>query len=111
MIYLSHARHKHVHELGINFDEYSRDSQKLVVLGCTMKFKNSLKANDEFSVSSSLGASEYPYQWVYNQEIKRSSDNKLILKAVFTSTCVNENANENEDKLYVPTIIKNIINE
>lgn len=111
MIYLSHARHKHVDEIGINFDQYSKNNQKLILLGCTMKFKNSLKANDKFYVSSSLGTSEYPYQWTYNQEIKRLSDNKLILKATFTSTCVNENAKEDEEKLYVPDLIKNIINE
>lgn len=111
MIYLSHARHKHVHELGVNFDQYAKENQKLIVLSCTMKFKNSLKANDEFSVSSSIGASEYPYQWVYNQDIKRLSDNKVILKAIFTSTCVNENATEDEDKLYIPELIKKIINE
>lgn len=111
MIYLSHARHKHVHNLGINFDQYAKENQKLIVLSCTMKFKNSLKANDQFSVSSKIGASEYPYQWVYNQEIKRLSDNKIILKAIFTSTCVNENATDEEEKLYVPELIKKIINE
>lgn len=111
MIYLSHARHKHVHHLGINFDQYAKDNLKLIVLSCTMKFKNSLKANDQFTVSSSIGASEYPYQWVYNQDIKRLSDNKIILKAIFTSTCVNENAAAEEDKLYIPELIKNIIGE
>jgi acyl-CoA thioester hydrolase len=109
MIYLSHARHKHVHSLGINFDEYAQNNQKLVVLSCTMKFKNSLKANDQFIVTSNIGASEYPYQWVYNQDIKRASDNKVILKAIFTSTCVNENPTSEDEKLYIPELIKNLI--
>ena len=111
MIYLAHARHKHVHNLGINFDEYTKKRQLLVVLGCTMKFKNSLKGNDQFSVSSSIGVSEYPYQWVYNQDIRRISDNKIILKAIFTSTCINENATDEEEKLYIPKVIKKLIHE
>lgn len=109
MIYLSHARHKHVHALGINFDDYAKKNQKLVVLGCTIKFKNSLLANDLFSVTSSIGRSEYPNQWVYNQDIKRTSDNKVILKAVFSSTCVNGETESEEDKLYIPELIKNVL--
>lgn len=109
MIYLSHARHKHVYELGLNFDEYAKNNQKLIVLGCTMKFKNSLVANDRFLVTSSIGVGEYPYQWVYNQDIKRLSDGKNILKAVFSSTCIDGHAQSEETKLYIPEIIKELI--
>lgn len=109
MIYLSHARHKHVHALGIDFNEYAAKNQKLVILSCTMKFKNSLTANDVFLVTSSLGKSEYPNQWVYNQDIKRVSDGKVILKAIFSSTCINGHAESEEEKLYIPEIIANFI--
>lgn len=109
MVYLSHARHKHVHALGVNFDEYAKQDQKLVLLSCTIKFKNSLVANDMFIVSSSIGKCEYPNQWVYNQDIKRASDGKVILKAIFNSTCVNGNSASDEDKLYIPELIQNII--
>lgn len=109
MIYLAHARHKHVDALGINFDEFAKENQKLVVLGCTIKFKNSLVANDEFLVTSNIGRSEYPNQWVYNQDIKRKSDSKVILKAVFSATCVNGETESEEDKLYIPGIIKDLI--
>ena len=109
MIYLSHARHKHVHSLGINFDEFAKNNQKLVVLSCNMKFKNSLVANDVFIVTSSISKTEYPYQWAYNQDIKRLSDDKIILKASFNSTCINGNANSEEEKLYIPEIIKQLI--
>lgn len=109
MIYLSHARHKHVDALGLNFDEYTKANQKLVVLSCTMKFKNSLVANDAFVVTSSISKSEYPNQWNYNQDIKRKSDGKVIIKAIFSSTCVNGNAESEEDKLYIPELIMNLI--
>jgi acyl-CoA thioester hydrolase len=109
MIYLSHARHKHAHELGINFDAYAKNNQKLVILSCTMKFKNSLVANDTFIVTSALATAEYPNQWVYNQDIKRESDGKVILKAIFNSTCINGNAESDEEKLYIPEIINSLI--
>lgn len=109
MIYLSHARHKHAHSIGVNFDEYLKNNQKLVLLSCTMKFKNYLVANDVFIVTSTIAKTEYPYQWAYNQDIKRESDGKIIIKAVFTSTCINGNACSEEEKLYIPELIKHII--
>jgi acyl-CoA thioester hydrolase len=109
MIYLSHARHKHVHALGVNFDEYAKNDQKLVLLSCTMKYKNSLVANDKFIVSSSIAKTEYPYQWAYNQDIKRESDGKIIIKALFYSTCINGHAGSEDEKLYIPDLIKVLI--
>ena len=111
MIYLSHARHKHVHKIGINFDEYTKKNQKLIVTSCTMKFKNSLLANDQFTVTSKIAGTEYPYQWAYNQSIKRVSDGKVIMSAVFLSTCINGDAIGEEEKLYIPDIIKGLIIE
>src|SRR5215216_1725508 len=102
MIYLSHARHKHILSLGINFDEFAKNKQNLVLLSCNMKFKNSLVAYDRFIVTSTIGKTEYPYQWAYHQDIKRSSDGKIIMKAIFYSTCVDGNKSLDEDRLYIP---------
>lgn len=109
MIYLSHARHKHIQELGLNFDEYAKRNQKLVLLSCTMKFKNYLVANDQFTVTSSIAKTEYPYQWAYNQDIKRESDGKIIIKALFYSTCIDGHASSEDTKLYIPDLIKDLI--
>lgn len=109
MVYFSHARHKHINSIGINFDDYNKEHQKLVVLGCTIKFKNSLRANDVFTVSSKIAESQYPNQWLYNQDIKRLSDGKLVARAIFSSTCVNDKATSDAEKLYIPTIIKDLI--
>ena len=111
MIYLSHARHKHINEIGVNFDEYARDQQKLILLSCNMKFINSLTANDKFIVTSSISAAEQPNQWVYKQSIMRLSDNKYIIKASFNSTCLNGVATGDEEKLYIPEIISQIIGD
>lgn len=109
MIYLSHARHKHVLSLGLDFNEYAKNNQKLILLSSNIKFKNSLVANDRYIVSSDIIKTEYPYQWAYAQDIKRESDGKIILKAISSSTCVNSNADEGDEKLYVPEIIKAIL--
>lgn len=107
MIYLSHARHKHGELLGINHSQFARDGLNLVVTSCTMKFKNSLTANDLFSVSSQITYGELPFHWAHKQEIRRMEDGKIILKAVFNATCVNNN--KNEDKLFIPEIILSFI--
>jgi hypothetical protein len=52
---------------------------------------------------------EYPYQWAYNQSIKRMSDGKTIMSAIFYSTCVNANAENEDEKMYIPESIRELI--
>lgn len=108
MIYLSHARHKHGELLNINHTEFANRGLKLIVTSCTMKFKNSLTANDKFTVSSKITEGELPFHWAHKQEIKRVSDGKIIMKAVFNATCVNGNPDA-EEKLFIPKEIQQFI--
>ncbi|MFT4058919.1 MAG: acyl-CoA thioesterase [Legionella sp.] len=105
MIYLSHARHKHGEILNINHTEFAKRGLNLIVTSCTMKFKNSLSANDKFIVTSKICAGDLPYHWSHKQDIKRLSDGKIILKAVFNATCVNNNV-DSDDKLCIPNEIE-----
>ena len=107
MIYLSHARHKHGELLGINHAGYAVKNMNLVITSCNMKFKNSLRANDKFLVSSKIVAGELPFHWSHVQEIKKSEDGKVILKAIFNATCVDNNKEEN--KLCIPEEILQLI--
>lgn len=107
MIYLSHARHKHGELIGINHYEFAQNNLNLIITSCTMKFKNSLKSGNKFTVSSSVSMGELPYHWAHKQEIRRLEDNKIILKAIFQATCVNNNL-EN-DKLFIPDLIQKFI--
>lgn len=109
MIYLSHARHKHGENLNINHSEFADRGLNLVITSCTMKFKNSLKANDKFIVTSKIVAGELPFHWAHMQDIKRLEDGKIILKAVFNATCVNNAADETTGKLCVPSEIDQLI--
>jgi len=109
MIYLSHARHKHGEELGINHTSFAETGLNLVITSCTMKFKNALVANDKFIVTSEISIGELPFHWSHKQDIKRSSDGKIILKAIFNATCVNKKTDDT-NKLCIPEIINQLIN-
>jgi acyl-CoA thioester hydrolase len=108
MIYLAHARHKHGEELGINHTEFANQGLNLVLTSCTIKFRQSLQANDKFLVSSEIINGELPFHWAHRQEIKRISDNKVILKAMFNVTCVNKNTDD-EQKLHIPELISELM--
>ena len=108
MIYLSHARHKHGEKLNINHSEFAKRGLKLIVTSCTMKFKNSLIANDAFVVTSRITEGELPFHWAHKQDIKRVSDGKVIIKAVFNATCINENPDAKEN-LFIPPEIEALI--
>jgi acyl-CoA thioester hydrolase len=108
MIYLSHARHKHGEALSINHTDFAQENMNLIITSCTMKFKNPLKANDKFIVTSKITEADLPYHWAHKQDIKRLSDGKIILKAVFNATCVNINA-ERGANLFIPEQIKQIM--
>ena len=105
MVYLSHARHKHGELLNINHTEFAKRGLNLIVTSCTMKFKNPLLANDVFIVTSKICRGELPYHWSHKQDIKRLSDGKIILKALFNATCANKNENSDE-KLCIPAEIE-----
>ena len=108
MIYLSHARHKHGEELKINHTEFAKKGLNLVITSCTLKFKNSLFANDKFIVTSKITPGDLPFHWSHIQEIKRIADGKVVLKAVFNATCVN-NSDEVTNKLCIPLEIEQLL--
>ena len=108
MIYLSHARHKHGEKLGIHHTDFAKQGLNLVLTSCSLKFRQSLSANDKFTVSSEIIAGELPYHWSHRQEIKRMHDNKIILKAIFNVTCVNT-VTTDDQKLFIPETIEALI--
>ena len=107
MVYLSHARHKHGEKININHTDFAKNNMNLIVTSCTIKFKNPLHANDKFIVTSKITAADLPFHWAHKQDIKRVSDGKTILKAVFNATCVNKNAKD--DDMIIPQQIENLI--
>lgn len=107
MIYLSHARHKHGELIGIDHSDYLNKGLNLVVTSCTMKFKSSLISRDQFSVTSEIVPCNLPFHWTHKQEIIRTRDTKIILRAMFNITCAKKELQKNI--LCIPKVIDEII--
>jgi len=108
MNYLSHARHKYIHKMGINFAEYAKNGQNLVVLSCSLNFKQALRPNDKFYVTCETKPSDSPIRFSFYQEIRLAENDKLALTAEFVATCINEKATTRAERIYVPEDIKKL---
>lgn len=87
--YLEHARHEFLLAEGINFAEITASGINLVVVRAELDFRDSLRSNDSFVVSSNLQrVSRVRFQFI--QDIYRLSDCKLMLQALITGTSVNQ---------------------
>ncbi len=87
--YLEHARHEFLLSRGIDFAEYSDKGIYLIVTRALMEYKASLRSGDKFWVGLNL-IMESKVRVTFEQDIYRSSDDKLILKGAVTGTCLNE---------------------
>lgn len=108
MVYLSHARHKHGEAINIIHTDFAQKNMNLIITSCTIKFKSPLEANNKFIVSSKITEADLPFHWAHTQDIKRLSDGKIILKAIFNATCLNKNIQQGS-KLIIPEQIAKLI--
>lgn len=106
MIYLGHARHKYIQQLGIDFNEYAKRGYNFVALECTLNFKHSLKPSDLFYVTCRMVPTSSPIRFAFEQEIRLKDSDKLILTALFITTCVNTQPKAGEKKIFIPEDIK-----
>lgn len=106
MIYLAHARHKYVHGIGIDFAEYAKNGKNLVVLSCSLNFKQSLRSNDKFYVTCKIIPTDSPIRFAFYQEIRFTENDKLALTGEFVATCINEKATSRAERIYIPEDIK-----
>jgi acyl-CoA thioester hydrolase len=81
--YLEHARHTYLLELDIDFARLHTEGVDLVVSRIEIDYKQSLTSGDKFIISSSMHR-EGHLRVVFNQEIFRLPDNKLVVKAKVT---------------------------
>jgi len=77
--YLEHARHLFLQHHGIDFAKLTEEGIFLVVTRVELDYKQSLRPGEWFDVSVSLSR-EGRIRWVFDQEITRKEDRKLILK-------------------------------
>jgi len=87
--YLEHARHEYLLSRGLDFAALSRDKINLVVVRSEMDYKASLQSGDHFIVTVQY-QSVSRLRFGFHQQVRRSSDNKLMLDAFITGTALNE---------------------
>ena len=78
--YLEHARHEFLLSLGISFAKLHEHGIDPVVARINMAFKTPLKSGDQYTCCLNLKKEGIKY--VFYQEIFRTADRKLVVKAV-----------------------------
>jgi len=102
--YLEHARHELLLERGVDFAELAKNNINLVVVRAELDYKTPLTSGDQFWVGVNVEQSS-KIRFDFFQDIYRSSDNKLVLKAKITGTALNERG-----RPFVPEVISNLFN-
>lgn len=86
-IYMAHARHKYLKELGIDFFALHESGFDLVLVHSDITFKASLKSGDEFMVTSQIKPNGR-IRFDIVQEVIRKLDNKIVTSAINTAVCI-----------------------
>jgi acyl-CoA thioester hydrolase len=81
--YLEHARHEFLDQVGLNFAQLHRDGIDAVVSRIEMDYKVPLFPRDRFVVKVGMHK-KGRLRFVFDQEIRRLSDQKLVLSAQVT---------------------------
>ena len=78
--YLEHCRHKFLHSVGMDFAELHNSGIDAVVIRAEIDYKFPLRPGDNFVVNLKM-AKQGKLRVIFNQEIIRKTDNKLMLAA------------------------------
>ena len=81
--YLEHARHEFLVSRGISFSSLHEEGIDLIVTNVSIDYKFPLRSRDRFVVCLNLRR-EGNVRLVFDQEIYRLPDHKLIVKAAVT---------------------------
>jgi acyl-CoA thioester hydrolase len=84
--YLEHTRHEFLRSIGVSFAELHRQGVDPVVARINMAFKTPLRSGDEFV--SKLALKKEGIKYVFSQDIFRTGDDKMVVKATVDTVCV-----------------------
>ncbi|MDD9958337.1 MAG: acyl-CoA thioesterase [Gammaproteobacteria bacterium] len=101
--YLEFARHEYLESRGVSFAELTKLGVIIAMVRAEIDYKRSLKAGDEFTVSV-MASRPSRIRLQFEQEIRRAASDELMLKAVITTTAVNE-----RNRPYFPAVLENIM--
>jgi len=84
--YLEHTRHEFLTSLGMSFSHLHDEGVDPVVARIAMAFKTPLRSGDEFI--SKLFLTKEGIKYVFHQDIFRTSDMKMVIKATVEVVCL-----------------------
>ena len=85
--YLEHARHEFLFSRNIDFAKLHDEGKDLVVIRSEIDYKSSLKSRDRFKVTINT-SKDGNLKIVFEQDIYRLPDMKLIVKGKITGVCL-----------------------
>ncbi len=88
--YLEHCRHKFLNEVGLDFAQLHSEGIDAVVTRAELDYKLPLRPGDKFFVQLKMGK-QGRLRIIFNQEIIRESDQKLIVTAKITTVLTKNN--------------------
>lgn len=84
--YIEHTRHEFLLSAGISFSQMHADGIDAVVARLNMAFKTPLRSGDEFVCR--LNVRKDGIKYVFQQDIYRLPDEKVVIKAQVDSVCL-----------------------
>jgi len=88
--YLEHCRHKFLNKAGLDFAELHTQGIDAVVIRAELNYKFPLRPSDDFFVRLKM-AKQGRLRIIFNQQIIRKSDKKLMVDAKVTSVLTRNN--------------------
>lgn len=88
--YLEHCRHKFLHTAGLDFAELHIQGIDAVVIRAELNYKFPLRPSDDFLVRLKM-AKQGRLGIIFNQQILRRSDKKLMVDAKITTVLTRNN--------------------
>lgn len=103
-VYMAHARHKFLLDIGLNFAEMAENNQLLFLTSANIEFKKPLKANDKFYVTCNL-IPENRIRITFEQEVRLLETDELMVKGINIGVCMDGN----KKRPYIPEQLKSYL--
>ena len=88
--YLEHCRHKFLNSAGLDFAQLHNDGIDAVVIRAELDYKFPLRPGDDFLIRLKMGR-QGRLRMIFNQEVVRKADEKLMVKARITAVLTKNN--------------------
>ncbi len=88
--YLEHCRHKFLNSVGLNFAQLHNDGIDAVVIKAELEYKFPLRPGNDFLIQLNLKR-QGRLRIIFDQEIIRKSDKKLMVAAQITAVLTKNN--------------------